>query len=58
MLIIVQPIDFADDIAKLIFYILWYESEGFMFIAYGDIGGTLPTTAVFISLLNKLNDLP
>jgi hypothetical protein len=27
-----------------------------MFIAYGEIGGTLPGTALFISLLNYIKD--
>ena len=40
-----HPIDLAEPIAKLRFYILWYMFVGVKFIAYGEIGGTFPGTA-------------
>lgn len=49
----IQPIERADSIAKFKFSILWYMFVGWMLIAYGEIGGTLPGTALFISLLNE-----
>jgi len=52
-LITVQPIDLAEEIAKLRFSILWYGLVGFRLIASGEIGGTLPGTAALIILLNK-----
>lgn len=52
-LITVQPIDLAEEIAKLRFSILWYGFVGLRFIASGEIGGTFPGTAALIILLNK-----
>lgn len=50
-LITTQPIERADSIAKFKFSILWYIVAGVMLMASGEIGGTLPGTALLISLL-------
>ena len=57
-LITTQPIERADSIAKFKFSILWYIVAGVMFIASGEIGGTLPGTALLINLLSQRKYLP
>lgn len=47
-----QPIERADSMARLRFYILWYIVAGVMLMASGEIGGTRPGTALLISLLH------
>ena len=47
-----QPTEPADPIAKFKFSILWNTVAGWMWMAYGEIGGTLPEIALLISLLN------
>ena len=44
--------------AKFRFSILWYIVAGVMLIASGEMGGTLPGTALLISLLGYDNGLP
>lgn len=44
--------------AKFRFSILWYIVAGVMLIASGEMGGTLPGTALLISLLDDDNGLP
>lgn len=50
-----QPIERADSMAKFRFSILWYIVAGVMLIASGEIGGTLPGTALLMSLLDYDN---
>lgn len=47
-----QPIERADSIARFKFSNLWYIVAGVKLIASGEIGGTLPGTALLMSLLN------
>lgn len=52
-LITTHPIERADSIARFRFSILWYMVAGAMLMAYGEMGGTLPGTALLMSLLDK-----
>ena len=52
-LITTQPMERADSMARFRFSILWYMVAGVMLMASGEMGGTLPGTALLISLLDK-----